>query len=75
MGNQTKVIQLLTDVEKIDAKLFAIALAQAAITIELADRIGFDLDGVEFTVQTASGQVLRFKLADPPVLLNPGGAA
>lgn len=66
----TKGIVFLSDVEKVDAKLMAIALAQAAITIELSGRIGFDLDNVEFMVQRRA-EVLRFRLQDVEPLTDP----
>ena len=63
----TKGISFLTPVEAADAKLVAVALAQAAITVELADRIGFDLDGVEFRVSKGA-QSVALRLVDviPP---------
>lgn len=64
MGNQTKRLLFLTDVEKVDAKLVAVAISQATVSIELSDRIGFDLDKVEFTIEK-DGEVLRFRLVDP----------
>lgn len=63
MASPVKGILFLSDVEKTDAKLVAVALAQAALTVELSDRIGFDLDDVEFTM-SKGGQMVRFKLTD-----------
>lgn len=65
MSSERKGIALLSDVEKCDAKLFAVALANAAVTIELANRIGLDLDGLEFMV-TRGKEEVRFRLVDIP---------
>ena len=61
----TKGIAFLTLVEDVDAKLVAVALAQAAVAVELADRIAFDLDGVEFRMMKGK-QVVAFRLVDVP---------
>lgn len=61
----TKGISFLTPVEEVDAKLVAVALVQAAVTVELADRIAFNLEGVEFRMMKGK-QVIAFRLVDVP---------
>lgn len=60
----TKGIVFLTDMTKVDAKLVAVAVSNAAQTLHLAETIGLLVDErLEFTLQRGD-EVLRYKLVE-----------